>query len=100
MRRLFYGPHAADVINAEQAIDLLIISSHLSEHQLMPLLNHAENALAQITHLSVVPQLRVRLVRSEREEGFGKKNQRLPQHIMQQPKIWIKGMESELRKAE
>lgn len=94
-----YGPHAAGVANAEQAIDLLIISSHLSKSQLMPLLNHAADTLARIIHLSVVNQPLVRLVDTDNETSAGNDHQLLPQHIMQQPKIWIKGMENDLRKA-
>ncbi len=96
---LVYGPHAANVTQTKQAINLLVISQSINEYQLMSLLGHAEDRLAHAIQLNVINPPQASITQAEKHNGMGITGQLLPSQMMHKPKIWIKGVQSDLRKA-
>jgi len=84
-----YGSVAKKSETASSDIDLLVVSESLAYADLMMVLSDAEKNLGRPVNPSIytADQIKVRL----------KENNAFISRIMEQPKIWIKGIENDIR---
>ncbi len=85
-----YGSVAKKSETTSSDIDLLVVSESLAYADLMAVLTDAEKALGRPVNPSIytTDQIKVRL----------NENNAFISRIMEQPKIWIKGIENDIRK--